>query len=565
MEQNTQKFGDILVIQEPVYDVTTSATRNRGCFCLTRCGGEYLFSFVPRENRIGTLPSPIAPTAERRTAASLMLSTAAIAQFAFTPEDDHVLITISAARADRAQLFKVLCDDYFQLFVLLQELVLLGIALPQHAEGASPALRFLGRPAWSRAAASERSDFSGLCAFGEYWSALLAHTERLIVAMDRSSCLPEYSAFPFGCSVCALLRNVNAQVEQSEAVEERTYARRELFDADGVLLDRSVLAEMYFSSADSELVLELVGFVFGVYPLDSTRAQREEIDRELDRRYQLLVEQERCISPKQLANNSNMARLFKVIDNDVNRTERNTNAFRNMEKPGPVLLTKLLRSFVLFSTNLGYLQGMNDLFVPIIKLYIPDWNEEGDPMNGDVKMSQEEIDKITPKIFWDFYYMLDNIDHIDFLSNVGNNCNEMAEYINSILERAVPTLHIWLRQKEENSLFWMFSSFVMLYKRNFADIWNVWLKIHCSPDPKNWLIYLSTAVIIYMFPYIPNDSENEETNIHDIYVKTLESFNLSQLDKIGKIAKWIYKNYPIDKNATTFDDSFQNKDFLFLK
>lgn len=574
MEQNTNKFGDIIILQEPVYDITTSSTRNRGSFCLTKYDSTYFFHYIPLNDKFGNFPSPIISppncgiTSECIPNSVLKLSTSTISNFSFNDKDEYVQIMISVKEINGTRAFKVDKSDYFQLFLMLQKLILLGVALPQYINKDNQrSLYFLKRPIGKTMDVGvDIMNFNGAESFNDYWNKLLNVAENLIVYLDKCISLPNPSVYPFGIVVNALLHCITEKIENEDNESCDIKITRDcLFDKDGVLKDKEIFSKIYHNRIDDEMILELIGFIFKIYPLDSKKVERDEIDKKLDSKYQILVQQESFMSPKQIANNSKISRFFKIIDNDVSRTERNTNTFKFMDKPGPILLTKLLHSFVIFNSKLGYLQGMNDLFTPLIKLYIPNWNDEGKPLINNVEMSQGEIDKITPKIFWSFYFMLANIEHDDFLSNVGVSCNKIAEYINSLIEKVSPTLHIWLKNKDLSSLFWMFSSFVMLYKRNFTDIWNFWLKIHCSPDPKNWLIYLSAAIIIYIFPMIPNDNDNNEINIHEIYLKALEGFSINQLDQIGKIAKWIYKNYPIDKSETTFDDLSQNNDFTFFK
>ena len=59
------------------------------------------------------------------------------------------------------------------------------------------------------------------------------------------------------------------------------------------------------------------------------------------------------------------------------------------------MITNLLKSYSVFNPPLGYLQGMNDLFVPILLAYLPNWSEEGIPLddNGNA-ISEEEYNQV---------------------------------------------------------------------------------------------------------------------------------------------------------------------------
>jgi hypothetical protein len=63
------------------------------------------------------------------------------------------------------------------------------------------------------------------------------------------------------------------------------------------------------------------------------------------------------------------------------------------------MLTKLLHTFTLFNPPFGYLQGMNDLFVPIILAIVGNRTEEGEPV---------DLALLMGNIFWYFEAMLKN-------------------------------------------------------------------------------------------------------------------------------------------------------------
>ena len=95
------------------------------------------------------------------------------------------------------------------------------------------------------------------------------------------------------------------------------------------------------------------------------------------------------------------------------------------------MITELLKSYCIFNPPIGYLQGMNDLFVPILLAYLPKWDEEGYPIDD----LNNHIDKnnYCSIIFWCFDFMLRNIDHLKLLANVTEQCKKLAEIIFQII------------------------------------------------------------------------------------------------------------------------------------
>ena len=62
---------------------------------------------------------------------------------------------------------------------------------------------------------------------------------------------------------------------------------------------------------------------------------------------------------------------------------------------------------------IGYLQGMNDLFVMIRLEFLQRWNSECMPISDDGNII--DYQKYLPKKFWCFESMLRNINHLKIL------------------------------------------------------------------------------------------------------------------------------------------------------
>ena len=123
---------------------------------------------------------------------------------------------------------------------------------------------------------------------------------------------------------------------------------------------------VYHSGIEKSILPDLLPFVFQVYSYDSTYEERKEIDKK--RKEDLLIFNEQVDSrlPIQIKNCKKVTDDTRVISHDVARTDRNLPAFNNLNGTGSKILSKFLHSYSLFNQKLGYLQGMNDLFVHII-------------------------------------------------------------------------------------------------------------------------------------------------------------------------------------------------------
>jgi hypothetical protein len=270
-----------------------------------------------------------------------------------------------------------------------------------------------------------------------------------------------------------------------------------------------------------------------------TLAERAALDAELRTEFNLLVEQVDSYLEAQIDNCHRIGAAFRVIKHDVSRTDRQLPAFRNQQGSGLKMVTRLLKTYCLFNPPIGYLQGMNDLFVPILLAFLPDWAESGEP----VGLDGAEIDcqPFLPTIFWCFDAMLRNIDHLKLLQSVTEQCQKLAESVFQIIAKVSPLAAIWMKRNSLKELLWCYSDFVLLFKRSFDDIWSVWLQLNCSPYPANWLSYFVAAVLVQGFDQLAQIKDVSITAMMDVFPKILRSLDI---EKVGKTSLWLAEQVP---------------------
>jgi hypothetical protein len=206
------------------------------------------------------------------------------------------------------------------------------------------------------------------------------------------------------------------------------------------------------------------------------------------------------------------------------------------------MLAALLRAYCLYNPTIGYLQGMNDLFVPIILSYFPRWNAEGRPVNEDQQVVDYEAR--IPIIFWCFEGLLQKTNHLKLLSSVTEQCQEKAKNIAQLISKVSPLVAIWMKRNGLADLLWMYSDFVLLFKRSFDDVWPIWFQFCCAPASTNWLGYFITAILLQTFPIFSMLPEISITTIMDAFGNQILK-NIKP-DVTGKIALWLCKNFPIE-------------------
>jgi len=409
----------------------------------------------------------------------------------------------------------------------------------------------------------EEGNFSDL---DKFWDCLHSFFLTLIIHLDVSDTLPKDPQFPLAEAARANHARVLSQITKyMETLPSYTKISEEewpsLFDEEGHLIDPDGFKQRLFHAGiDEKILSKALPFIFGVYSNKSTKKERDELDIELEKEYHQLVKQVDTYTPDQINNNRKVSGAFRVIKHDVSRTDRQLPAFKNSEGTGLSMVTRLLKTYCIFNPPIGYLQGMNDLFVPILLAFLPNWNDEGFPLDENGNILDHE--PYLPIIFWCFDAMLRNIDHLKLLASVTEQCQKQAESIFQIMSKVSPLAAIWMRRNGLKELLWCYSDFVLLFKRSFTDIWSVWLQLNCSPYPQNWLAYFVAAILILGFDQLAQITDVNITTMMDRFPVIMQSLDIQE---IGKTSLWLANQ--VQPNILPVNESEQEgkEEFIFFE
>jgi hypothetical protein len=83
----------------------------------------------------------------------------------------------------------------------------------------------------------------------------------------------------------------------------------------------------------------------------------------------------------------------------------------------------------------------------------------------------------------------------------------------------------------------MYSDFVLLFKRSFEEIWDIWMHLNCAPDLTNWFTYFVTAILLEIFPRLSVLPEISITRIMEEFAQAMKEINPR------RIAVWLWKNH----------------------
>ena len=551
---------------ENIMDVTDPKNQTSGTIFLTSCSDEFDIHWKPVYD--STDISSIFQTVPEKTVDNwnasdpflLPCNEISVIEIQENPLQIHI------KRGEECRIFNIDEKECISFFSFIEQILLNGIAVPgvdseyclKFYNSCKPGL-FYHIPNHIRLS---KLQFKSL---DDFWSDICKFYGELITFFDFNEDLPDDDAFPLSIAASSvhskLINSIKKDIEnfpKYEPINKDNF--QDLFDQDGRIKDPKLFKErVYHAGVDGSALTSILPFALGVYPLDSSSEERKNVDKNLENEYNLIKTQVENIQEFQIQKTKRIFDAYKVIGNDVHRTDKQLNTFKNLKGTGPKLLTNYLRMYSIFNPPLGYLQGMNDLFVPIMLAYIPKWNEESEPIddNGNII----ECSEFSPKIFWCFESMIRNTNQLSILADVTEYCQYIADLIHNLLLEVSPMVAIWMRRKGMKSLLWSYGDLVLMFKRSFENVWPVWLQFNCSPNPTRWMVYFMSAILIDCFEQLIELPDVQLNAMMKEFPKILSSLDPRY---IGEIAYWLSMKYHIEPVNQATENISTNK-FKFFK
>ena len=557
---------------EPTTDISTDKIGMNGTLVLSRYEEIFQLQWTPFDGTT-TAHFLLAQQANQTPKEDKWVQNA---QFRIDCSQVHTLqlhnspLSLSIARNDVSgeRRFSFTDTEFISMTELVEQLIINGIAVPSPDQPYSLEFyRRCHRGVYPYTPPHIQLNVDSTIELSHFWDCLHNFFQTLIIHLDSSDTLPKDPQFPLAAAARAAHNRVLKQIDDAsserEKLEKVTAEEFDsLFDEKGKLIDGENFRRRLFDAGiDASVLPRALPFVFGVYNLDSTKEERDKLTKELEEEFELLMKQALSYKDEQIENNKKLSGAFRVIKHDVSRTDRQLAAFKNPKGPGLKMVTKLLKTYCIFNPPIGYLQGMNDLFVPILLSFLPLWNEEGSPIDSEGNVINHE--PFLPQIFWCFDAMLRNTDHLKLLANVTEQCQFQADAVFNILKQVSPLAAIWMRRNSLHGLLWCYSDFVLLFKRSFPKIWSVWLQLNCSPYPAYWLTYFVAAIIVRGFDQLALLPDVTITTMMDAFPKILQSMDMSVL---GKTALWLAEKVPPKKHSEGKEEqSIQMNGFSFFE
>ena len=217
--------------------------------------------------------------------------------------------------------------------------------------------------------------------------------------------------------------------------------------------------------------------------------------------YLSIKKQWKSLSKYQIKDNRPLSSCFATIRVDVHRTHP-------VKKISSIpcwntMLIDILFSFSTWSPNIRYTQGLNDIVLIILSVFLPPATEQ--------KITFDEAEALS---FWCFASFIESIRSSIIAKNIMESQVYSLKIVQQIISSTDKKFDEWLRMKKLTDLSFVISSHILIFSRSFElnHIFRIWESIICSPSPPIFFNFLTASLLIHNFNSSPSivDMSNGE-------------------------------------------------------
>jgi len=258
------------------------------------------------------------------------------------------------------------------------------------------------------------------------------------------------------------------------------------FDSEGRVTEpKALLKRICFGGVSEEIRRPVWLYLFGLYPFDMTDQERDLHVQNKIEEYWVYKNQWVSITKEQEENFTKFVNRRHRIEKDVVRTDRQLEEFKDEDSVYLDRLRSILLTYSFYNFDLGYVQGMNDLLVPIL-----------------LTIENEA------EAFWCFKHLMDK-KSANFHQNQ-EGMHTQLQKLSELVKILVPDLYRYLQTKEALNMFFCFRWILIVFKREFNrnEIYPIWEAFWAfDQDPDLHLFFAVAILLQHKSVIIENDMD----------------------------------------------------------
>jgi hypothetical protein len=513
---------DSLVILEDIEEISNGKPGSSGPLTLFKQGRRFGISWVSNpENRISAIFDPVPAHDQWERFSSFRLYLDDIGGVSF--QDSPPFMVLSVKDGGHPRVFRAKEHHFFAYAILIEQLLLHGVAVITGNCNIEFSRDLVPRDFVLPPIELQSNSFEN---FDQFWEAVSHFADEAYCYFDCKNLLGPDSlpsiALSARASYASLLNQIANHFASIPPPPPITDWNAQ-FTPEGRLVDIIALKNsLYFNGIEPTFLVEALPFIFGVFPSDSTSEERRGLEERMTAEFELLSKQLELQTQAQREHDRRLMGRFRTIDVDCPRIVKIHSLFEKPESEGSVAIERLLKVHCLYQPRC-YHQGMTDLLQPILLAFL-------------ITSSPSLV-----LAFFCFNGLLRKTKHIQFLDDVGTSCKLIAIRTSAILKKVAPITWIWLKRAGLKKLMWMHTDMALMYKRSFPNVWDFWLQIYCSPDPENWLAYMTCAIVLLSLNSLLDLGDLGLASLTEEFPPILRAISV---DDVRRLSWWLYRMAP---------------------
>lgn len=221
--------------------------------------------------------------------------------------------------------------------------------------------------------------------------------------------------------------------------------------------------------------------LLGVLPFAK---EKSEVMRMRIEQYRSMKQQWLTLSSYQACKVPGLKNAFQTIRMDVRRT----NTPSDLEDgPFKAMMVDVLRTYAVYNGDVRYTQGLNDILLPFISVFVANGVEYAEELS-----------------FWCFASFLEHAENCLIDSKLGVNGIMVADMpcVIELIEKYDRECGEWLHAHGMEDLNFMISAAMLMYRRSFdePDLERIWDAIIANKEPRHFFLCFTASLLIFCFP-----------------------------------------------------------------
>ncbi|KAG9392695.1 Rab-GTPase-TBC domain [Carpediemonas membranifera] len=261
-----------------------------------------------------------------------------------------------------------------------------------------------------------------------------------------------------------------------------------LMDSRGVVAFEELRANLRHRSSAPDATAFSLEMLLGIFPKDSTAADREDIRGTDKCRYLRYKQQVLSFDPEQLKNFSTLEEHMQRVEKDAVRADRDNEFYADQpdtpeiliggmrcHNPNILKVYHIVCAHLMLNMDLGYAQGMTDFITPVLEL-----------TDGD-----------EARTFWIFAALMRRYGD-NFGLGERNTIQRRLEEVWRLTAIVHPELAAVLRDRDCKALYFSYRWLLLLFKREMADyrsVLRLWEVVLSCRETQHFDIVMAVAHI----------------------------------------------------------------------